>query len=96
MDAKLIIENLKKQKSNIKNTYKANIIGLFGSSARGEERPGSDIDLLVEFDSDADFINYMALTNYLESILGQKVDLVSAPYLREMIRPMVMKDLKKI
>lgn len=96
MDAKLIIENLKKQKNVVKNNYKASIIGLFGSSARGEQKPDSDIDLLVEFDKDADMINYMALTNYLENILGKKVDLVSAPYLRDMIRPMVMKDLKKI
>ena len=96
MNANLIIENLREQKNIIKNNYKANIIGLFGSLVRGEQRPDSDVDILVEFDKDADLINYLALSDYLENILGRKVDLVSLPFLRDKIRPSVIKDLRKI
>lgn len=51
---------------------------LFGSYSRGEERPDSDIDLLVRFDSDAriSLFKYAAIILTLESELGKKVDLV--------------------
>ncbi|OGB88165.1 hypothetical protein A3J44_05185 [candidate division WOR-1 bacterium RIFCSPHIGHO2_02_FULL_45_12] len=96
MNAETIIENLKNQKNTVKNNYKASILGLFGSVARGEQRPGSDIDILVEFDKDADLFTYVALSDYLEKILGQKIDLISFPYLRAKIKPFVMKDLKRV
>ncbi|KAF0134847.1 MAG: putative nucleotidyltransferase [Candidatus Saganbacteria bacterium] len=96
MNSKLIIKHLKEQKNNIKNTYQANILGLFGSFARREQKSGSDIDILVEFDQGADLFNFISLSNYLEKILGKKIDLVSYPFLRPEIKSSVMKDLKKI
>jgi hypothetical protein len=96
MNAQSIIENIKKQKTRIKVDYKAKIIGLFGSFSRNEQKANSDIDLLVEFDKDADLINYVGLSDYLELVLCQKVDLVSRSFLRKEIKPFVMKDLKEI
>lgn len=96
MDPKLIFEYLKKQKNNIHKNYQANIIGLFGSFARNEQKPNSDIDVLVDFDKSADLINYLSLSNYLEKAFKRKVDLVSSACLRPEIRPFVLKDLKKI
>lgn len=80
----------------IRSNYSANILGFFGSFARGEQKPNSDIDLLVEFNPGADLINYMALSDYLEKILGRKVDLVSYPFLRAEIKPFVMKELIRL
>lgn len=96
MNSRLIIKYLKEQRNAIRNNYGANILGFFGSFARGEQNPNSDIDLLVEFDQGADLINYLALSNYLEKMLGKKVDLVSYPFLRAEIKPFVMKELKRI
>mgnify|MGYP006280591199 CR=1 FL=1 len=53
----------------------------FGSAARGEERPDSDVDLLVRFDSDLTdnaFNAYFDLKEELERLFGQPVDLVCA------------------
>src|ERR1043165_3286992 len=52
-------------------------LSIFGSFARGEERPDSDIDILVEFQGCATFDRYMDTKFYLEELLGRKVDLVT-------------------
>jgi predicted nucleotidyltransferase len=49
---------------------------IFGSHARGESKPGSDIDLLVDFESQPGFDNFMGLKMELEDRLGAKVDLL--------------------
>jgi len=62
--------------------YKVRRLGIFGSAARGELRPESDIDFLVELD-DKTFDRYMDLKFFLEELFGRKVDLV----LKEAIKP---------
>jgi predicted nucleotidyltransferase len=52
-------------------------VRLFGSVARGQERPGSDIDLLVDFDPDSSLFDLIRLTRELEELLGLPVDVVS-------------------
>jgi predicted nucleotidyltransferase len=63
-------------------------LALFGSFARGEARPDSDVDLLVELD-ERTFDRYMDLKLHLEDLLGRRVDLVLfdriKPALREAI-----------
>ena len=51
---------------------------LFGSFARGEETPLSDVDLLVQYDEKAriSLLKHCAIMNDLEELLGRKVDLV--------------------
>jgi hypothetical protein len=46
--------------------------------ARGEDQPGSDIDLLVSFDAGATLYDQVAITEDLEALLGVHVDVVSA------------------
>lgn len=50
---------------------------IFGSHARGDSRPDSDLDLLVDFASPPGFDNFMGLKIDLEDRLGTKVDLLS-------------------
>ena len=49
---------------------------IFGSVARGEDRPGSDIDLLVDFDADATYFDLVGLRLDLEELMGLPVDIV--------------------
>ena len=50
---------------------------VFGSRARGDARPGSDFDLLVDFALPPNFDDFMGLKLELEDYLGAKVDLLS-------------------
>jgi len=58
-------------------------LSIFGSAARDEARPESDVDVLVEFAGPATFGGYMDLNFFLEDLLGRPVDLVT----RWSIRP---------
>jgi hypothetical protein len=53
-------------------------IGIFGSCARGTMRPGSDVDIEVEFEPGSEtWANFIGLADYLEDLLGRRVDLVT-------------------
>src|ERR1017187_4274485 len=69
-------------------------LSLFGSAARGEMRPGSDIDMVVEFLQDAgiDLVDYAGLMLDLSHLLGRKVDLVSKNGLKPLIRASVLEE----
>jgi uncharacterized protein len=62
--------------------HHGNRVWLFGSVARGDDRPDSDIDLLVEFDRDSSLFDVMRMTKELEELLGHPVDVVSTGGLR--------------
>jgi predicted nucleotidyltransferase len=51
---------------------------VFGSAARGDDGPGSDLDLLVEFDAVADLVDLLAIEAEAADLLGVPVDVVSA------------------
>jgi predicted nucleotidyltransferase len=72
--------------------YEVRELSLFGSAARGEMRPDSDIDLLVEFlpDAQVGLVEHAGLMLDLQSLLGRKVDLVSENGLKPRIRPYVL------
>jgi len=81
------LRRLQEQSAWIRKKFGVERIGIFGSVARGEETPKSDIDVLVEFaQGKATFQNFMNLISYLEGLFGRRVDLVTTggidPYLR--------------
>ena len=62
-------------------------IGIFGSTARGDDRPESDVDVLVELPPDRlTFRNFMALADFLEDLYGRKVDLLIVGGIDPLIR----------
>jgi uncharacterized protein len=67
-------------------------LAIFGSVARDEAQPESDIDILVEFVEPPTFDRYMDLKFYLEDCLGQTVDLVSYKMLKPQIRDIIEKE----
>src|ERR1019366_2511468 len=73
--------------------YHVRELSVFGSAARGEMRPDSDIDLLVEFIPGAkiDLVDYSGLLD-LSTLIGRKVDLVSKKGLKPLIRSSVLKE----
>ena len=65
--------------------YQVKALSLFGSAARGQMRPDSDVDLLVEFLPDAEIglIQHFSAERELSALLGRKVDLVSKRAIRK-------------
>lgn len=62
--------------------HKALEVRVFGSAARGDDKPGSDVDLLVRFAPDASLFDQVGLAQELEDSLGIKFDVVSEGGLR--------------
>lgn len=67
----------------IASLNRATNVRVFGSIARGEDRPDSDVDLLVTFEPGASLFDQAGLIEDLEKLLGRHVDLVSEGGLRE-------------
>jgi predicted nucleotidyltransferase len=67
---------LRQNKEALGKKYKIKEIGFFGSHSRGDFRPDSDVDILVEF-SEPIGLEFVDLANELEGLLQRKVDLVS-------------------
>jgi len=65
-------------------------IAVFGSYVRGEEKPGSDIDVIVEFSDRKSLLELVRIERELSETLGIKVDLLTeksiSPYLIDIIR----------
>ena len=65
---------------------------LFGSVARDEAHPGSDIDFLVEFAIEASLFDLFRVRHYLEDLLGCNVDLGTTDALREHLREPILEE----
>ncbi|MGB3239213.1 MAG: nucleotidyltransferase family protein [Geitlerinemataceae cyanobacterium] len=68
-------------------------LDLFGSVARDEARPDSDVDFLVEFVRSGGFFQLLQVQYYLEDILNSAVDLATENALREHLREPGLKDI---
>jgi len=68
-------------------------LALFGSVLRGEARPDSDVDLLVQFSPDAKtFDHFLALSELLEERLGRHVELVTTEALSPFLGPRILAE----
>ena len=87
-----IIGILNSLKSEIRDNYKAEIIGIFGSYARGEQNKYSDVDILVRFYEGATLFDLVGLSDLLEDKLKIKVDVVSERALRPELKDQILKE----
>ncbi|MCL5063459.1 MAG: nucleotidyltransferase family protein [Nitrospirae bacterium] len=87
-----ISEVLGNLKLEARQRFRAEIKGVFGSYVRGEQKEGSDLDVLVEFEKDANLLDLTGLADFLEEKLNIKVDVVPESALREEIRSAVLKE----
>ena len=92
----MLLETLRAQREAIlalSAQYGARRIRVFGSAARGEERPDSDVDFLVDFPRGYDlFAQRLPLTERLAGLLGRRVELVPEHELNRHIRDRVLKE----
>jgi uncharacterized protein len=67
-------------------------LGIFGSVARDEAGPDSDVDLLVEFAIPAGLFELIRLQRYLETLFRRRVDLATPKGLRDQFRGRILRD----
>ncbi|HEX2869005.1 MAG TPA: nucleotidyltransferase family protein [Ignavibacteriales bacterium] len=83
---------LARSKDELKRKYNIKEMGIFGSYAYGLATELSDIDILVEFEKPIG-LDFVTLAEELESLLGVKVDLVSANAIKPNMLPSVKEHL---
>ncbi len=67
-------------------------VAVFGSAARGELGPQSDIDLLVEFNQPIGLFAFLDLKEYLEGLLKRRVDLTTPDALKPQLRDQILSE----
>src|SRR5215469_17595686 len=82
MNRQAILDRLRAEAPALREKYRLQSLAVFGSMARGDDREGSDVDILVRFEGKADFDNFMGLKLDLEDLLGCRVDLLTPKCLR--------------
>jgi predicted nucleotidyltransferase len=71
-----IIQILKKEQSYLKDEFGVRRIAIFGSFAKGQPHPRSDIDIFIEF-SKSPGMRFFDLADYLEKRIGRKTDILT-------------------
>ena len=93
-----IQQTLREQKPYLADKYGVKIVGVFGSYVRQEQRPDSDLDLLIELDRPPkiSLIGLVELEDYLSQILGVKVDLAIKTNLKKRIGARILQEVVPI
>jgi hypothetical protein len=91
MDKEEILALLAAHRAEL-DRYGVQSLAVFGSVARGEAGPESDVDVLVEFTGPTGFFEFMDLKDYLEALLGRPVDLVTRKALKRQLRDQILAE----
>jgi predicted nucleotidyltransferase len=92
MNTDELLITLRALKPEIAARYKVKEMGLFGSFVRGEQGRASDIDVLVDFEEEADLFDLVGLALFLEDQLQREVDVVPRSVLRAELRESVLRE----
>lgn len=89
---------LREQKSFLAEEFGVEIVGVFGSYVHREQRPDSDLDLLIELDRPPriSLIGLVELEDYLSQVLGVKVDLTIKTNLKKRIGKRILQEVVPI
>ena len=75
MTCQAILDRFRAEAPALRAKYQLESLAVFGSMARGDDREGSDVDILVSFEGAADFDRFMGLKLDLEDLFQRPVDL---------------------
>ena len=92
MELEVLIQARRDQILALAARYGASNVRIFGSVARGEARPDSDIDFLVRLEDQRSLLDLVGLWQDLEELLGCEVDVVTERGLKERMRERVLRE----
>jgi hypothetical protein len=87
-----VLHILSRNEAALRRDYHVKSLALFGSVARDEAGPKSDVDLLVEFDRPTGYFGLVRLQLFLEQLLGCQVDLGTPGSLRPTMRQRIERE----
>jgi len=87
-----ILRSLSAGKTDLMSLFKVHSLALFGSYARGDQRPESDVDILVDVDPSIG-LDFVTLAERIEKQLGLHVDLVSERAVKPSYRKQIEQEL---
>ena len=91
-----VIESHRKRLKELAGSYGIRSIKVFGSMARGDEKPESDVDLLVEIGPEVSGFTLGALLMDAQDLLGRPVDIVTLAALHPAIREQVLREAQEL
>ena len=91
-----VLRRLRRESGRIQ-AFGVRSLSLFGSFAREEQVSGSDVDLLVEFEpSGKTYENFLALAEFLETVLLRPVDLITTESLSPHFAPRILAEARNV
>jgi len=90
------IRRLRPEIMELARQYRGKQVSVFGSCVRGEMREESDIDFLVEFESDFRLTDIIRLRQGLEELVGRTVDVVPRQALRKELESFVLSEMQAL
>lgn len=91
-DLDRLIAVLRRHMPELEEEFKVRSLGVFGSYVRGEQREGSDLDVLVEFQQTPSLLDLVGLQHRLSDLLGVEVDLVPRDSLKPRIGERILDE----
>ncbi len=92
----LLLREKRQEILRIAARHRARNVRVFGSIARGDARPDSDIDLLVEFAPESDLFDQIALKRDVEELLQRKVDVVGDDSIYWLLHRRILNEAKQL
>jgi len=87
-----IIETLGRHKKEILERFSVESLAVFGSVSRGSAGPESDVDILVRYRATPTIFQFLDLKQFIEGIVGRRVDLVTEAALKKQLREKILKE----
>jgi predicted nucleotidyltransferase len=97
-EATSILNYLRVNKDRLMHEYHLTKLGLFGSYARHEQYQGSDIDIVIEFESDTSDLYSLKqkLKNEIQSQFDKPVDICRLKYVKPIFRNQIQRDIQYV
>lgn len=96
MKREVLLRLLREYQTELRERFGVRSLSLFGSAARDEATASSDVDLLVEFERPVGYFGLFALQDYLETLLGCRVDVGTFNSLKPALRARVEQELIRV